>query len=81
MRPASLACVGLRKRLFEEVRRYGLKVSLLCPGSVDTALIPYNKRLNREKLLSQDDVAQAAYQIVTSSPRACPAEVILQPQV
>ena len=71
---------GFAQALFEEVRRYGIKVSLLCPGSVDTTLIPYNKRLNREKLLSPDDVAEAAYQIVTSSPRACPAEVILQPQ-
>ncbi len=71
---------GFTQALFEEGRRYGIKVSLLCPGSVDTALIPYNKRLNREKLLSPDDVAEAAYHIATASPRACPAEVILQPQ-
>ncbi len=71
---------GFTQALFAEARRYGIKVSLLCPGSVDTALIPYNKRLNREKLLSPNDVAEAAYHIVTASPRACPAEVILQPQ-
>ena len=71
---------GFTQALFEEVRRYGIKVSLLCPGSVDTALIPYNKRLDRDKLLSPTDVAQAAYNIVSSAPRACPAEVILQPQ-
>ena len=71
---------GFTQALFEEVRRYGIKVSLLCPGSVDTALIPYNKRLNRDRLLSPSDVAEAAYQIATASPRACPAEVILQPQ-
>ncbi len=71
---------GFTQALFAEVRRYGLKVSLLCPGSVDTALIPHNKRLNRDKLLSPSDIAEAAYQIVTASPRACPAEVILQPQ-
>ncbi len=71
---------GFTQALFEEVRRYGIKVSLLCPGSVDTALIPYNKRLDRDKLLSPTDVAEAAYDIVSSAPRACPAEVILQPQ-
>ena len=71
---------GFTQALFEEARRYGIKVSLLCPGSVDTALIPYNKRLDREKLLSPNAVAEAAYNIVTASPRACPAEVILQPQ-
>ncbi len=71
---------GFTQALFEEVRRYGIKVSLLCPGSVDTALIPANKRLSREKLLSPTDIAEAAYHIATASPRACPAEVILQPQ-
>ena len=71
---------GFTQALFAEVRRYGIKVSLLCPGGVDTALIPHNKRLAREKLLSPNDVAEAAYTIVTASPRACPAEVILQPQ-
>ena len=71
---------GFTHALFEEVRRYGIKVSLLCPGSVDTALIPYNKRLNRDKLLSPNDVAEAACNIAISSPRACPAEVILQSQ-
>ena len=71
---------GFTQSLFEEVRRYGIKVSLLCPGGVDTTLIPYNKRLERGKLLSPNDVAEAAYNIVAASPRACPAEVILQPQ-
>ena len=71
---------GFTQSLFEEVRRYGIKVSFLCPGYVDTALIPPNKRIDREKLLSPDDVAEAAYNIAVSSPRACPAEVILQPQ-
>ena len=71
---------GFTQSLFEEVRRYGIKVSFLCPGYVDTALIPPNKRIDREKLLSPDDVAEAAYNIAVSSPRTCPAEVILQPQ-
>ena len=71
---------GFTQSLFEEVRRYGIKVSFLCPGYVDTTLIPQNKRIDRGRLLSPDDVAEAAYNIVTSSPRACPAEVILQPQ-
>ncbi len=71
---------GFTQSLFEEVRSYGIKVSFLCPGHVDTALIPPNKRIGREKLLSPDDVADAAYNIAVSSPRACPVEVILQPQ-
>ena len=64
---------GFTQSLFEEVRRYGIKVSFLCPGYVDTALIPPNKRIDREKLLSPDDVAEAAYNIAVSSPRTCPA--------
>lgn len=72
---------GFTQALFAEVRQYGIKVSYLCPGYVDTGLIPRNKRVDREKLLRVSDVAEAIYHIVTCSPRGCPAEVVLEPQL
>ena len=71
---------GFTQALFAEVRRYGIKVSYLCPGHVDTALIPPNNRLDRDTLLRPADVAEAAYRIVTSPPHGCPVEVVLEPQ-
>ena len=72
---------GFTQALFAEVRRYGIKASYLCPGHVDTALLPPNKRLERDTLLRPADVAEAAYHIVTSPPRSCPVEVVLEPQI
>jgi short-subunit dehydrogenase len=71
---------GFSQSLFEEVREYGIKVSTICPGYVDTALIPPNRRVDRNKMLSPENVAQAVYEVVVSSARCCPLEIILQPQ-
>lgn len=71
---------GFTQSLFEEVREHGVKVSMICPGYVDTSLIPPNRRIDRSKMLTPEDVAEAVYTVVTSSPRCCPLEVILQPQ-
>ncbi len=71
---------GFSQSLFEEVREYGLKVTTICPGYVDTALIPPNRRVDRSKMLSPEDVAEAVYVVATSSARCCPLEIILQPQ-
>ena len=71
---------GFSQSLFEEVREYGIKVSTICPGYVDTALIPPNRRVDRSKMLSPEDVAEAVYGVVVSSARCCPLEIVLQPQ-
>ncbi len=71
---------GFSQSLFEEVREYGVKVCTVCPGYVDTALIPPNRRVDRDKMISPEDVAEAVYSVVAASPRSCPTEIILQPQ-
>jgi NAD(P)-dependent dehydrogenase (short-subunit alcohol dehydrogenase family) len=71
---------GFSQSLFEEVREYGIKVSIICPGYVDTALIPPNRRVDRGKMLRPEDVAEAVYMAAVSPARGCPLEIILQPQ-
>lgn len=71
---------GFSQALLEEVREQSVKVSTIFPGYVNTAMIPPNKRLNRAKMLSPHDVAEAVYNIVVSSPQCCPVELVLQPQ-
>ncbi|MGE0825429.1 MAG: SDR family oxidoreductase [Candidatus Binatia bacterium] len=71
---------GFSQALFEEVRQYGIKVCVLCPGYVDTTLIPHNRRIDRNKMLTPEDVADAAFNVIVASPRSCPTEIILQPQ-
>jgi short-subunit dehydrogenase len=71
---------GFSQSLFEEVRAYGIKVCTVCPGYVDTSLIPPNRRIDRDKMIRPEDVAEAVYSVVAASPRTCPTEIILQPQ-
>lgn len=71
---------GFTQSLFEEVREYGIKVSIICPGYVDTAMIPPTRRVDRTKMIRPEDVAEAVYGVVTSSARMCPVEIVLQPQ-
>jgi len=72
---------GFGQSLFEEVREYGIKVSTICPGYVDTALIPPNRRLDRSNMLSPEDVAEAVYNVIVSPARTCPSEIVLHPQL
>ena len=74
------ALIAFTRAAFHEMRRSGLKLSVIVPGLVDTALIPENKRLDRSAMLSTADVGQAVMQIVNSPAGACPVEVILEPQ-
>ena len=71
---------GFTQSLFAEVREYGIKVSAVCPGHVDTLMIPPNRRVDRAKMIRPADVAEAVYGVVTSSARTCPVEIVLHPQ-
>jgi NAD(P)-dependent dehydrogenase (short-subunit alcohol dehydrogenase family) len=71
---------GFTQSLFDEVHEYGIKVSTICPGYVDTAMIPPNRRVDRTKMIRPEDVAEAVYNVVTTSARVCPLEIALHPQ-
>ena len=71
---------GFTQSLFEEVREYGIKVSTICPGYVDTALLPPNRRVDRSKMIKPEDVAEVVYEVAMSSTHCCPLEIVLQPQ-
>ncbi|MGD0948524.1 MAG: SDR family oxidoreductase [Candidatus Binatia bacterium] len=77
---AKTGLVAFTRALFAEVRGSGIKVAVICPGYVDTDLVPVNRRVDRSKFLQPEDVAETIFQVLTSDPRACPAEVILEPQ-
>lgn len=75
------ALIAFTRASFHEMRNSGLKLSVILPGLVNTALIPNNKRLDRAAMLSTSDVAHAVMQIVNSPARSCPVEVTLEPQL
>lgn len=77
---AKAGLVAFTHAAFAELGDRGIKLSVIVPGLVDTALIPQNKRLDRALMLSPEDVAATVLEIVKSPVRVCPVEVVLQPQ-
>ncbi len=73
--------IAFSRASFAELRHSGVKVSVVIPGLVDTALIPPNKRLDRARMISPDQVAAAVMQIVNSPAAVCPVEIVLEPQL
>ena len=72
--------VGFTESVAEEVRQYGIRVSVICPGSTNTAFSPGSKSGKAfEKMLSPSDIAHAVRMIVTQEPNSFISEVILRP--
>jgi 3-oxoacyl-[acyl-carrier protein] reductase len=72
--------LGFTQSLFEEVREYCVKVSVIHPGFVDTPLIPQNKRVDRSKMIRPEDIAEAVLYVLSSPPNSCPVEITVRPQ-
>lgn len=72
--------VGFTESLAEEVRQYGIRATMICPGSTDTKFSPENKTgKSREKMLRPEDVAHAVRMIVTQEPNSFISEIIMRP--
>ena len=72
--------LGFTQSLFEEVREYGVKVSVILPGFVDTPLIPQNKRVDQSKMIRPEDIAETVLFVLSSPPNSCPVEITVRPQ-
>jgi short-subunit dehydrogenase len=72
--------VGFTESVAEEARQHGIRVSLICPGSTNTAFSPGSKAGKAfEKMLSPTDIAHAVRMIVSQAPNSFISEVILRP--
>ena len=72
--------ISFTESLYEEVREYGIKVAVILPGFVDTALIPPTRRLDRSKMIRPEDIARTVFFVLTCSPNCCPVEIAVRPQ-
>ncbi|HEY6060891.1 MAG TPA: SDR family NAD(P)-dependent oxidoreductase [Gemmatimonadales bacterium] len=75
------AVLGFSKALMLEVRKRGIRVIAVCPGSVSTPFMDKQSRLrpNRDRVLQADDVAQAVVGALTLPDRAMLSELDLRP--
>ncbi|MHB8735718.1 MAG: SDR family oxidoreductase [Terriglobales bacterium] len=69
---------GLTYSVAEELRPYNVRVSVVCPGSVDTDLVPGQKK-DRTKMLQPEDVAHVVAMLVTQGAQSFASEVLLRP--
>ncbi|HKW17162.1 MAG TPA: SDR family NAD(P)-dependent oxidoreductase [Terriglobales bacterium] len=69
---------GLSYSVAEELRVHNIRVSVVCPGSVNTELGPHTGK-NPSKMLQSDDVAHVAAMLVTQAPQSFASEVLLRP--
>ena len=69
---------GLSYSIAEELRGHGIRVSVVCPGSVDTDLGPHTGK-DSSKMLKPDDVAHVVAMLVTQAPQSFASEVLLRP--
>jgi len=72
--------VGFTESLAEEVRQYGIRASVICPGSTDTRFSPSEiSGKSRERMLRPEDVAHAVAMLVTQEPNSFISEIIMRP--
>ena len=75
------AVLGFSKSLMLEVRKNGVRVLAICPGSVDTALIRNIRPPSAQEgeMLQPEDVAQAILDAVRMPSRATVSEIDIRP--
>jgi 3-oxoacyl-[acyl-carrier protein] reductase len=71
--------VGLSGCMAEDLREFGIRVSVICPGSVATEFSGRGPK-DASKALTADDVAHAVKAIVTQGPQSFLSEIHLRPR-
>ncbi len=69
---------GLSVSVAEELRAYGIRVALICPGSTHTELGPHTGK-DPAKLLQPEDIAHVVAMLVTQAPQSFVSEVHIRP--
>jgi len=64
--------------LAEDLRAHGIRVSVVCPGSVLTEFGPHAGK-DPSKMLQPDDVAYAVAMLVTQAPQSFVSEILMRP--
>ena len=67
-----------KPEILEELRKYNIRVTVICPGSTATELSPHEGKDPR-KMLQPEDVARVVEMVVTQSPQSFASEIVLRP--
>lgn len=70
---------GLTYGVAEELRAQNIRVSVICPGSVNTGFSARRQAKETGKMLQPNDVAHAVAMLVTQEPQSFISEVLIRP--
>lgn len=70
--------MGLTQCMAEDLRPFGIRVSVICPGTVATDFSPHAGK-DPSKMLQPEDVAHAVEAIVTQDPHSFISDISIRP--
>lgn len=73
------ACTGFSQSLFQEVRDYGIKVTTIFPGSVDSASHRHDPGADHGWKVTPEEVGQACLDVLNTRQGNCVSEVEIRP--
>src|SRR5687767_12060397 len=76
---SKFALNGFTEALMQEVRQDNIKVSYICPGSVNTAFGGDSPDDSKSWQLHPNDIAQIVIDLLNMDPRALPSKVEIRP--
>jgi short-subunit dehydrogenase len=78
---SKFGAVGFSKCIAEELKRYGIKVTLFYFGGVDTPFWDnVSLKVDRKKMLSPQTAVEAIWFALCAEPQAVPMEINIQPE-
>jgi NAD(P)-dependent dehydrogenase (short-subunit alcohol dehydrogenase family) len=79
---AKFGLIGFTRALAHELKPANIRVTALCPGSVETDFFDrYRPTLERQQMLRVEDTVRALLYVLTSPPNVLHGEVVLRPRV
>jgi len=73
------ACTGFSQSLFQEVRDFGIKVTTIFPGSVDSQSHRHDPDADSDWKVTPEEVGQACWDVLNTRPGNCVSEVEIRP--
>ncbi len=73
------AVVGMNEALYKELVPKGIKVTVLCPGWVNTPMVE-DAAFPKHEMISTMDILETVRFLTKLSPAACIKEVLIEPR-
>jgi 3-oxoacyl-[acyl-carrier protein] reductase len=79
---AKSGLVGFSRALAAELKPANVRVTALCPGSVDTEFFErFRPTLEREQMIPAEEICRALIQVLTAPPNVLFGEIVMRPRV